>query len=88
MQAASNFSTAAGGDRLENQPPITDIEMDNVPDVPIPIAEYPDELKERNVVVPMEEFTNQYTNPVPALMEGDTDPLSPKVVTGSKQTEV
>lgn len=71
-------------------------ETDDVPDVPIPINEFPDDysLKEpddRVVSIPMEDLT-PLTDHAAHMGEEDSDksqvPLSPRVIVTSKHTSV
>lgn len=67
-------------------------EMDEVPDVPMPVSEFPgdyDEYKEPDDMVPG--IPLQEMQPTPDLRAEEQElgvPLSPKVILDSKQTEV
>lgn len=91
MGAASSVSIdGSRADRAENQS-IVD-ENDEVPDVPMPVSEFPeeyDEYKEPDdvVTVPMQSLSDRTGSE-----DGDSQrsfvPLSPKIIVESKQTEV
>ena len=85
-------SSASIDSRAENQSVMDG--MDEVPDVPMPVSEFPedyDEYKEPDDMVPG--IPLQELQPRPDLRaeleaERDTVPLSPTVIIDSKQTEV
>ncbi len=89
MKAASSFSV----DGSRATPPVDEVDADDVPDVPMPIAEYPDDssIKQRDdtVVISMEDLNSRQLSEPEPTGSIDRVPLSPKSFdAGSKETNV
>ena len=94
MRGASSFSISSSRtDRPDNLPVLD--ETDDVPDIPIPVAEYPgarDEFERESVAIPMVELGGEgaYEQEEEEKISLDT-PLSPHIIvksSSSRNTDV